>query len=121
MKKTESQRGMKKWQPFNALEHYDDYINHTYKLKNMIEKPSLGEEQMQEINEKLVLYNHDEVNVTYYKKGEILITKGIINKIDVQNQVITINKIRKNNHEWTRTMVFMRKAQVFKKSIWLEA
>ena len=30
MKKTESQRGMKKWQPFNALEHYDDYINHTY-------------------------------------------------------------------------------------------
>ena len=27
MKNTNSQRGMKKWQPFNALEHYDEYID----------------------------------------------------------------------------------------------
>ena len=30
MKKENTQRGMKKWMPFNALEHYDDYINMLY-------------------------------------------------------------------------------------------
>lgn len=94
MKKQDSQRGMKKWQPFNALEHYDDYINSTFSYKQKVEKPTLSEEQIEEINNMLILYNHDEVNITHYKQGEILQIKGIINKIDVPNQVITINKTR---------------------------
>lgn len=94
MKKIETQRGMKKWQPFNALEHYDDYINSTYKIKELVNKPILSEEQIQEINSSLSSYNHDEVNITHYKQGQILITQGIINKIDVPNQVLTINKTR---------------------------
>lgn len=92
MKKQNSQRGMKKWQPFNALEHYDDYINSTICYKEKIEKPILSEDQIEEINNSLILYNHDEVNITHYKQGEILQTKGIITKIDIPNQILTINK-----------------------------
>ena len=94
MKKDSSQRGMKKWQPFNALEHFDDYIYSTIALKEKMKKPVLSEEQIEEINNSLISYNHDEVNITYYKQGEIIQTKGIINKIDVPNQVLTINKTR---------------------------
>ena len=62
---------------------YDDYINSTYKIKEMLNKPILSEEQIQEINSSLSSYNHDEVNITHYKQGQILITQGIINKIDI--------------------------------------
>ena len=94
MKKTDTQRGMKKWMPFNALEHYDDYINSTYEYKERVERPILSEEQKEEINNSLVIYNHDEVEITYFKQGEIKKIQGIINKIDVPNQTLTINKIK---------------------------
>ena len=94
MKQTNTQRGMKKWQPFNALEHYSDYIHSTYAEKRKLEKPTLSAEQIEDINFKLSSYNHDEVKITYYKQGEIIQTTGIINKIDVPNQVLTINKTR---------------------------
>ena len=90
--KKESQRGMKKWQPFNALEHYDEYLESIYHEKEKKEKPLLSEEQINEINYSLNIYNHDEVKIHYYKQGEILQTIGIINKIDTSNQVLTINK-----------------------------
>ncbi len=94
MKKTDTQRGMKKWMPFNALEHFDDYISSEIMYKEKINKPILSEEQINEINNSLIEYNHDEVIITYYKQGEILKTQGIINKIDVPNQTIMINKIK---------------------------
>ena len=94
MKHTNSQRGMKKWQPFNALEHYDEYISYTYIEKNKTEKPILSEEQLSDINDKLFYYNHDNVEITYFAQGHILKTKGIINKIDIRNQLLMINKIK---------------------------
>ena len=94
MKKENTQRGMKKWMPFNALEHYDDYINTTYEYKEKIERPTLSEEQKEEINNSLIIYNHDEVEITYFKQGEIRKIQGIINKIDVPYQTLTINKIK---------------------------
>ena len=94
MKQTNTQRGMKKWMPFNALEHYSDYIHSTYEEKNKIEKPTLSLEQIEDINYKLSSYNHDEVIITHFKQGEIIQTLGIISKIDVPNQNLTINKTR---------------------------
>ena len=94
MKNTNSQRGMKKWQPFNALEHYDEYLDVIYHEKEKKDKPSLSEEQINDINYALSIYNHYEVNIHYFKQGEILQITGIINKIDTPNQVLTINKIR---------------------------
>ena len=94
MKQTNTQRGMKKWQPFNALEHYSDYINSTFVEKTKIEKPVLSNEQIEDLNYKLTTYNHDEVTITHFKQGEIILTTGIINKIDVPNQILTINKTR---------------------------
>ena len=94
MKNTNSQRGMKKWQPFNALEHYDEYLDVIYHEKEKKDKPSLSEEQINDINYALSFYNHNEVNIHYFKQGEILQITGIINKIDTPNQVLTINKIR---------------------------
>ena len=94
MKQNNTQRGMKKWMPFNALEHYDDYIHSVYEIRNRIEKPILSEEQIEELNESLVKYNHDEVEVTYFKQGEIKKIQGFINKIDTVNKSITISNIK---------------------------
>ena len=87
-----TQRGMKKWQPFNALEHYDEYLDIIYHEKEKKTKPSLSEEQINDINYALNIYNHDEVSIQYYKQGEILEITGIISKIDVPNQALTISK-----------------------------
>ncbi len=94
MKQKSTQRGMKKWMPFNALEHYDDYISSTYSYKEKIERPILSDEQIQSINTSLIEYNHDEVEITFFKQGEIRKIQGIINKIDVPNQVLMINKVK---------------------------
>lgn len=89
-----TQRGMKKWQPFNALEHYSDYLSSTFEEKEKIQKPVLSLEQIEEINNSLTIYNHDEVEITHYKQGKILKITGIINKIDIANQVLMINKTK---------------------------
>ena len=48
--KKETQRGMKKWAPFKALENQDKFIQKVIEIDNTIEKPTLSEEQINEIN-----------------------------------------------------------------------
>lgn len=94
MKTINTQRGMKKWQPFNALEQFSEYINKTYSEHNKIEKPLLSDEQIEDLNEKLSSYNHDLVFITHFNNGYINKIQGIITKIDIQNQTLTIDKTR---------------------------
>lgn len=85
-----SQRGMKKYEPFDALEGFNDMILEVMKESTYVEKPLLSEEQIEEINCKLTSYNRDNVKVKYYSLGEIKEVEGIINSIDYLNKKLKI-------------------------------
>lgn len=85
-----SQRGMKKYEPFDALEGFNEMILEAMKESTYVEKPLLSEEQIEEINYKLTSYNRDNVKVKYYSLGEIKEVEGIINSIDYLNKKLKI-------------------------------
>ncbi|WP_407728526.1 YolD-like family protein (plasmid) [Priestia megaterium] len=77
-------RGMKKWRPFATMP--EQYIG----LKEMINKqaevaqPVLTEEQMEQMNFTLIeaLHSNKQVYLTYYKKGQCMTEKGLIQFVD---------------------------------------
>ena len=77
-------RGMKKWRPFATMP--EQYIE----LKEMINKqaeiaqPVLTEEQMEQMNFTLIeaLHTNKQVYLTYYKKGQCITEKGLIQFVD---------------------------------------
>ena len=87
-------RGMIKWQPFNAVVPSKQLVNEILKEKNKIKMPNLSEEQRRNIEEKLILafYENDEVTLDFYYQGKIFKIKEKIKKIDS-----TYHKIYFNN------------------------
>ncbi|MCM3186539.1 YolD-like family protein [Priestia megaterium] len=77
-------RGMKKWRPFATVP--EQYIG----LKEIINKqlevaqPVLTEEQMEQMNFTLIeaLHTNKQVYLTYYKKGQCITEKGLIQFVD---------------------------------------
>lgn len=81
-----SHRGMKKWAPFSSLIEQQGQLNKTKKIKNKIEMPILSEEEISEINNALINYQGQTVNLKYYKNGSIILVKTKLNDINAENQ-----------------------------------
>ena len=86
-------RGMIKWQPFNAVIPGKYMVNSVLKEKNKIKRPILSEDQLREIEEKIfTAYKNDEVvKIKLYKSGKFYMKKGIIKNIDKLSHKITLN------------------------------
>lgn len=87
-------RGMIKWQPFNSIIPSKQMIKDILTEKTKIKKPLLSDEQIQDIENKLIecYYEKVPIKINYYFQGNILATKGVIKKID-----FTYHKIYLNN------------------------
>lgn len=77
-----SDRGMKKWAPYKTLQEQWSTLDDIHESEQLVEKPKLSNEQAEEINDKLVNYDGEELEFYYYKKGRILKEKSTIKKID---------------------------------------
>jgi len=89
-----SDRGMKKWAPYKTLEDQWSTLDRLYKSEEKVEKPLISNEVAEEINEKLVNYQGQELEFYYYKNGRILKEKSTIKKIDAFNRKLILdNKI----------------------------
>lgn len=77
-----SDRGMKKWAPYKTLQEQWSTLDDIHESEQLVEKPKLSTEQAEEINDKLVNYDGEELEFYYYKKGRILKEKSTIKKID---------------------------------------
>ena len=75
-------RGMKKWAPYKSLNEQWDVLDNLEKSDEYIEKPKISNEVAEEINNRLVNYSGEEVELFYYKRGKILKEKSTIKKID---------------------------------------
>ena len=55
---------MKKWAPYKSLNEQADFINKMYYEKHKIERPKISSDVAQEINEILLTYNNEILQIT---------------------------------------------------------
>ena len=83
-----------KWAPFNSL--FDDKLisKEINNKKQLIDKPSLSEDQIEYLNEQIfeAYTNHIKINLFIYKNQSIINLIGFINNINTNKKCITFNK-----------------------------
>lgn len=86
-------RGYIKWAPFNSLFNDKKIINEINKDKEKILKPTLSNDQIEYLNEKIFdsYTNHYKINLYIYKNEKISKLTGFINNINLDNKTITFN------------------------------
>jgi len=85
-----NERGMKKWAPYKSLDSQADYLAKMRYQKAKVEKSKLMEENANSINQILVGYHGQEVEVSYYEMGYINKIRGIITNINGPFKYLTI-------------------------------
>ena len=83
-----SDRGMKKWAPYKTLNEQWSTLEELHKNEERVERPTISNEVAEEINDKLVNYNGEELEFYYYKNGRILKEKSTIKKNDAMERKI---------------------------------
>lgn len=85
-----------KWMPFNSVINSNQVLNDLLLQKNKISKPTLSEDQIDYLNDKIfeVYTNHIKVNLFIFKNNNIIKLIGFVNNINVNKKYITFN----NNH-----------------------
>ncbi|MCR4562603.1 MAG: YolD-like family protein [Bacilli bacterium] len=86
-------RGMKKWLPYKSLDEQGDFMARMEYEMNKIEKPSISYDEEKEINDALVNYHDQVVEIRYFDDGYIHKECGVIDKINIFYKNIYINDI----------------------------
>jgi len=86
-------RGYIKWAPFNSLFNNNKIKNEVNINKEKIIKPTLSNDQLDFLNEKIfdAYTNHYKVNIYIYKNESIIKLTGFINNINIDRKTITFN------------------------------
>lgn len=83
-------RKMVKWAPFVSLKEQTIYLNKLKQERLKVSRPLLSEDEMNAINDVLVNYSGQKLNITYYDQGFVKEIVTTIRKIDpYQKKVIT--------------------------------
>lgn len=77
-------RGLIKWAPFSAVTPGTYIVNEVLNKKNKVKMPILSEDQIIEINNKIItaFNNKDVIRIKFFKGGKYYIKQGIIVNID---------------------------------------
>ena len=101
-------RGIIKWAPFDALVGYSSLLNELrYKLGKKA-KPVLSDDQYEELNRKLNLaYHHQlEIEIEYFYDGYIKVSYGVIKKLDFIHKRIILSTYEKIDSTFVTNFVF---------------
>ena len=101
-------RGIIKWAPFDALVGYSSLLNELrYKLGKKA-KPVLSDDQYEELNRKLNLaYHHQlEIEIEYFYDGYIKVSYGVIKKLDFIHKRIILSTYEKIDSTSETNLVF---------------
>ena len=82
-----------KWNPFNAVASGSSMVYDVLKEKNKVSMPVLSDDQMNELQEKIMtaFNNQSLVKIKYFRNGRYYINDGIITNIDVLGHKIVLN------------------------------
>ena len=89
-----SDRGMKKWAPYKSLNEQEKYLNKLHETNQRTEKPQISSDEAELINEILVNYQGEELQITYWRNNKIDTTSTILKKIDPENKKIVLQDRR---------------------------
>ena len=84
---------MSKWNPFNAVAPGSSMINEVLKEKNKVTMPTLSDDQINELQEKILtaFNNQSIIKIKYFRNGRYYINDGIITNIDVSAHKLVLN------------------------------
>lgn len=87
-------RGYIKWEPFNSVISDKVILNDLSNKRNIVEKPTLSEDQINYLNDYIfeAYTNHLKVNLYIYNNFKIIKLIGFINNINITKKYITFNK-----------------------------
>ena len=85
-----SERGMKKWAPYKSLIEQEKYLKKAEEKNQTQERPVLSSEEAELINEILVNYQGEELQISYWRNEKINILETTIKKIDPLEKKIVL-------------------------------
>ena len=85
-----SERGMKKWAPYKSLIEQEKYLKKAEEKNQRQERPVLSSEEAELINEILVNYQGEELQISYWRNEKINILETTIKKIDPLEKKIVL-------------------------------
>lgn len=82
-----------KWAPFNSVINDNVVLNELTRKRNKVYKPTLSEDQIDFLNEKIfeAYTNRLKVNIFVYSNFNIIKLTGFINNINLSKKSITFN------------------------------
>lgn len=85
-------RGMVKWQPFKTMPQQYEILDQYIDDQNKIDMPLLSQEQLEEINDKVIYKIDNKVisEINYWDKGSIYSKNCYIKKIDEIRGIMVI-------------------------------
>ena len=86
-----SDRGMKKWNAYKSLPEHDPAIRGTMNERYKVPRPVISSEEAEIINEILVNYHGELLDVEYYRNEELFNFTDTIKKIDTYSRKITFS------------------------------
>ncbi len=88
-------RKMIKWQPFSALNEYQDAINKLVDSQSNIDKPLISEDSEKEIDYllKKSLIEKKEIEIYFYQQKQIVKIKGTVIKIELEKVILENHKL----------------------------
>ena len=85
-----SERGMKKWAPYKSLIEQEKYLKKAHQDNNVVKKPTLSSDEAEYINEILVNYHGEELEITFWRNDKLNTVSAILVKIDPVNKKIVL-------------------------------
>ena len=89
-----SERGMKKWAPYKSLIEQEKYLKKASQKNEKQERPQISSDEAENINEILVNYHGEELEITYWRNDKINTISSILVKIDPENKKIVLSERR---------------------------
>ena len=89
-----SERGMKKWAPYKSLIEQEKYLKKAHQDNNKVERPTISSDEADNINEILVNYHGEELEISYWRNEKINTVSSVLKKIDAGNKKIVLPERR---------------------------
>ena len=89
-----SERGMKKWAPYKSLIEQEKYLKKASQNNEKQTRPQISSDEAENINEILVNYHGEELEISYWRNDKINTISSILVKVDAENKKIVLPERR---------------------------
>ena len=86
-----SDRGIKKWNAYKSLPEHDPAIRGTMDERYKVPRPTISSEEAELINEILVNYHGELLDIEYYRNEELFKVTDTVKKIDTYSRKLTLS------------------------------